>query len=401
MPRKHPQPFWREARQCYFVQLGKKQVRLSPDRDEAFRLYHELMSRPATAPPSVPAPTTTLLVVAVLDEFLEWTARHKEPRTYAWYKENLQRLIDHIPPGLPVAELKPFHVTRAMADVAHWANNTKNDFIAAVKRALNWAADEELIDRSPLARMKKPAREAREMAVSTAEYHCIIEAVQEPAFRDLIELSWETGARPQELRKIEARYYDPDSGRIIFPPRQAKGKKYYRVIYLTPRAREIVSRLRATRSSGLLLVNSKGNPWTKDAINCAFCRLQLALGRRAIAERGLGGKKPPRFRKAGVEPERLAEARKAHRAAVKAWQKDQERLARELGTKFHLGAFRKGFATEALKAGVDTVTVAHLLGHRDASMVSRVYGHVQQDPEHMAAAARKAKAVKAAADAGA
>ena len=52
---------------------------------------------------------------------------------------------------------------------------------------------------------------------------------------------------------------------------------------------------------------------------------------------------------------------------------------------------RKGFTTEALKAGLDTLTVAHLLGHRDGTMISRVYGMVQQDPAHMLEAARKAK----------
>jgi integrase len=41
--------------------------------------------------------------------------------------------------------------------------------------------------------------------------------------------------------------------------------------------------------------------------------------------------------------------------------------------------------------GVDTVTVAHLLGHADASMVSKVYAKVQQDPRFMAEAARRAK----------
>ena len=56
-----------------------------------------------------------------------------------------------------------------------------------------------------------------------------------------------------------------------------------------------------------------------------------------------------------------------------------------------MGAFRKGFVTEALKNGVDTVTLAHLVGHADAGMISRVYGRVQQDPEYMAEAARTAK----------
>jgi integrase len=223
------------------------------------------------------------------------------------------------------------------------------------------------------------------------EYARVIEAVKEPCFRDLLEMAWETGARVQELRKIDARFVDFSNGRIVLPPKQTKGKKYYRVIYLTERGREIVERLVRERPGGPLLLNSDGKPWTKDAINCTFCRLQLALGRKALAELGVAAERPGRFREAGIEPERLEWACEEHRAAVRRWQKETVKLAREHGPKYHLGAFRKGFATEALKAGVDTVTMAHLMGHRDPSMVSRVYGHVQQDPEHMAKAARRAR----------
>jgi integrase len=35
-----------------------------------------------------------------------------------------------------------------------------------------------------------------------------------------------------------------------------------------------------------------------------------------------------------------------------------------------------------------------LLGHRDATMVSKIYGRVQNDPEHMARAAERAKRVE-------
>ena len=67
------------------------------------------------------------------------------------------------------------------------------------------------------------------------------------------------------------------------------------------------------------------------------------------------------------------------------------RLEKKVGRKYHLGAFRKGFATEALKNGVDVVGLAHLMGHRDPSMIAKVYGRVEQDPEYMAALAEKAK----------
>ena len=47
MPKKRPEPFWRAERKCWFVQLGKRQVKLSPHETEAWRLYHELMAKPA------------------------------------------------------------------------------------------------------------------------------------------------------------------------------------------------------------------------------------------------------------------------------------------------------------------------------------------------------------------
>jgi len=75
----------------------------------------------------------------------ERLADYKVPR-HIWF-------LDALPRGLAVGELKPFHLTKAMERFPHWANNTKHDFISAVKRAFNWAADEELIERSPLARV--------------------------------------------------------------------------------------------------------------------------------------------------------------------------------------------------------------------------------------------------------
>jgi integrase len=332
-----PEPFWRSERSCWFVQIGDKQIRLSPDKDEAWRLWHEVMAKPPEPDRAfTPGPDTQ--VIEILDAFLDWCQRHNAPRTYDWYRDFFRHFVTTLPAALKVTDLKAYHLTQAMDVRPEWSNNTRNNFVTAVKRAFNWALDEEMIERNPVGRAKKPAREAREMAVLPEEYAVIIEAIRDPNFRDLIEFNWETGARPQETRKIEARLFDAETSRIVFPPKEAKGKKYYRIIYLTARAREIIVRLAAIRPHGPLLINAEGGPWTKDAINCAFCRLR-----------------------------------------------------KKIGKKYHLGAFRKGYATEALKAGIDTVTVAHLLGHRDPSMVSRVYGQVQNDPAHMASAARRAK----------
>lgn len=329
--KQYPRPFWREARKAWFVQIGKKQVRLSADEAEAWRLYHELMARP---PEAAKAPLPSGYALEIIDAFLGWCRDHKAAKTYDYYRHFLQAFAETVPKTIPVSDVRPFHVTRALKP--EWSNNTKHDFVSCVQRAFNWALKQELIDRNPVANVEKPGREARELAVSPADFEAVMAAVEEPNFRELIRFCWESGVRPQEVVKIEARFIDGE--RIVFPIQESKGKKSARVIYLTAEALENLAPLVESNPSGPVFRNSEGTPWNKDSINCAFCRLRKKIGR-----------------------------------------------------KLHLGAFRKGYCTEALKNGVDTNTLAHLMGHSNGVMISRVYARVQQDPVHMAKSAKKAR----------
>jgi integrase len=333
-----PKPFWRGARNAWYVEVGGKQVKLAADKEEAFRLYHEMMARkPEERAEPIAAPSD-LSVVEVIDRFLGWAKVNRAILTYEAYKQRLQALIDAIPASLSCSELKPYHLTRVM-DAKEWGANRKSDFAGAVNRAFNWAMKQGLIDKNPVAHVEKPARQARELSITPKEYAEVMAKVAEPNFRVLLELAWETGARVQELRKIEARFFEPAENRIVFPPSESKGGRYHRVIYLgSDRSREIVAEQTRRYPSGPILRNSEGNAWTKDAINCAFVRLKQKIGR-----------------------------------------------------KLHLGAWRKGYATEAFKAGLAVQTLSQLLGHSNGVMLARVYAKVQQDPEYMAESARKAK----------
>jgi integrase len=331
------EPFWKTDRGCYYVQHGSKHVRLSPDRDEAWRLWHEFMAKPPEE--RKPVASSDPLVIQIIDDFLEWAKCNRSADTYGVYRRLIQKFVDAIPKTLLVSDLKPNHVTRVMdANAEIWNNNTKHDFATAVQRAFNWALGEGLIDRNPLAKISKPGREAREMAVSPADYADAMAAIKEPNFRMLLAFAWESGVRPQEIRAIEARHVDFEKKRIVFPPKEAKGKKRHRIVYLTDAGIEILKPLIELNPEGAVFRNSEGMPWNKNSINCAFCRLKEKIGR-----------------------------------------------------KLHMGAWRKGYATEALKSGMDTVSVAALLGHTNAAMVSRVYGQVQRDPEYMAELAERAK----------
>ncbi len=64
--------------------------------------------------------------------------------------------------------------------------------------------------------------------------------------------------------------------------------------------------------------------------------------------------------------------------------------ASELVPRYSLYALRHSWATNALKRGVDSLTVAVLMGHSDPSTLARVYQHLSHNPEHLLEQAKRA-----------
>ena len=91
------EPFWRSDRSCYYVQDGTRQVRLSPDKDEAWRLWHEFMARPPEQREAAPPSGPDAQAVAILDAFLDWCQKHKAGRTYDWYLGYLESFARSLP----------------------------------------------------------------------------------------------------------------------------------------------------------------------------------------------------------------------------------------------------------------------------------------------------------------
>jgi integrase len=313
-----PKPFFRPARGLWYVQLHGKQLNLGPDRDSAFRQYGQLISRPS------PTPLTAASIAVLLDLFLDWCKLHREERTYDWYKTRCQSFLDSLPADFDVSQLKPYHVQQ-WVDGKRWNAGMKRGAIVAIQRAFNWLAKQGRIDRSPIAGMEKPPQGRREKVISCAQYKEIL-ALFPDSFGDMLQLAWETGARAQEILRLEARHFDGDKARWVFPALEAKGKKRPRIVYLTDTALGITKRLVSVYPEGRLLRNEDGVPWTRHAVSCRFSRLK-----------------------------------------------------KKIGEKLCLTNFRHSFATRRLEQGSDSMIVAALLGHKDLSMLGRVYGHLGQN----------------------
>jgi len=312
-----PKPFFVKARNIWRVQIEGKQHNLGPNRDQAFRRYHELMQAPKAV--------ASELVVGVIDGFLEWCQRHRSKRTYQGHLWHLQRFVQQLPKAatMTVDELKPHHVISWVDAHRNWGPTYRRNAITSVQRAFLWAEKLGHIDKSPVRYVEKPSADHRKQVIQESEFRRLLATIKGLHFRDILEFCWETGARPQEANAVEARHFNAARSRLEFPPEEAKGKKRRRIIYLTERAVEIVSRLAKWHPKGALFRNRFGRPWTTSAVNCRFFRLQ-----------------------------------------------------KKLGTKYAMYSFRHPFATRLLESGVDPLTVSALLGHADGAMLARVYSHL-------------------------
>ena len=226
-----PKPFYRPSRKLWYVQLNGRQICLGPDEKLAFQQYHQLMQ----APPLKPQPTLNPAFVVLADAYLEWTKRERAPETFEWYRHRLQRFCERYP-DLNIRDLKPLHVQDWPGDYPKLSRTSRRNYIRSVKTCLNWALAQGYIDKNPIAQMPVPGADHREVTLSQDEYQQLLQAIPDPAFKDLVIVTWETGCRPQESLRVEARHVDLPRKRWVFPKSEAKGKRQPRIVYLTESA---------------------------------------------------------------------------------------------------------------------------------------------------------------------
>ncbi len=319
-----PKPWLRKGR-GWFVTLNGKQHFLSRHKKEAFAKFYELMSR---SPPLGPASSSSLVVL--FDRFLDWISKHRAKATYVSYRDVLQSFVNVLPEGLAAAELKPFHLQQWLDDNSSWSSTTGHSYVTTIQRALNWSVKMGHISVNPIAHFEKPPKEPRDETVTEAEYLTLLQHIEDAAFADLLTLHWESGCRPQESLRVEAAFVDTKNARWVFPVRKSKGKKRPRIVYLSDRALDITSRQMHAFPEGPIFRNTHGRPWTKDAVGCRFSRLEKHVGRR-----------------------------------------------------YCLYLFRHAFANRMLEAGLDSLSVALLLGHANPAMLSTTYQALNHNPEHL------------------
>ncbi len=334
---RQPKPFYREQTQSWYVQIGKRQISLGPNKIEAWAKYHELMSS------NVELNYYHSTVAQLLDTYLDWCQKRRSHGTYLNNRHYCASFIECVGKRLQVRQLKPLHIGKWIDLHSTWSGSARNDAISVIQRAFNWAVKQGHIDRTPIPFIEdKPRRVRREIVYSPDQFKAIVAEARDDCFRNLLEFLWETGCRPLEASRIRLEFVDLKNRMVVLPESLNKSQKGPRVIFLTDRAAQVIEhQMKFTNVDGVVFRNQKGNAWTNDAMKCRFNRIKKKLGMSRLCAYGI----------------------------------------------------RHSFATEGLKNHVDPLSLSILMGHSDVSMIARTYQHLSKNPEFLLQQAKRAKGV--------
>lgn len=339
-------PWYRKSTDTWYFTDDGKQIALARGKDnqpEAEQRWHEIKAAGDVHSPRVEYGT-------IATAFLEWCKIHR-PDSFAWYGRYISQFWKHVG-SIAVEDLRKHHVTDWLDKSKITADATRRAAITALKRSLNWAVEEEILTHNPLAKLKRPTAGVRAITVDAEAVQRLLDLAdrgkgkqyRRGAFRMFVLAMVSTGARPKEVRTVDASHYDPRGPAWVFPPKDNKtGEKTGkpRAIYLPPCINTLTRILIAARPEGPLFRNGEGNPWKANTIRCRVARLR---------------------EKAGLPVGAVAYS------------------------------LRHTFATEALVNGVGDQTLAVLMGHSSTEMIRKCYGHLDQRREHLVAAAQLGRA---------
>lgn len=157
---------------------------------------------------------------------------------------------------------------------------------------------------------------------------------------------------------------------------------------------DITQRLMLKSPTGNLFRNASGKPWTPDTVNSAVDRIRLKMDREEMDRRGEAiPESDIEALIAQLKPTRIIRGEEVLRSKSHLRADARRRLlaarAKELMPRYSLYALRHSWATNALERGLDSLTVAILMGHQDPSTLAKVYQHLSHNPAHLLEQARR------------
>jgi integrase len=339
------EPYYLASRKSWYIKIeganGKRSQRKIGDTKKEAKKYLEALRKEQNRATSAGG----MMLVDLVDQWVGWQLVRVDRGevTSSWLSRRMsmvtRMLVDF--KELHCGELKPFMLLDWTAKQG-WKANTERMLLGVVNQVYKWGIKHKRISENPIDGIDMPSATRSEGCVTDDQHRqimvkCGLDKRTRP-LRPFLILLRNSGCRPGELQQLIASQVSGDCSTITLTKHKSSKKTGAKTVYLSPCGQTVLSILRSVRSD-VLLLNGKGQPWTRNAIRIRFRRLRESLG---------------------------------------------------LPADIVAYSYRHAFATRAIVAGVDIATVAELLGHSSTDMIAKHYGHLAQEKKHLKDAAAKA-----------
>jgi integrase len=197
-----------------------------------------------------------------------------------------------------------------------WSSSTRHDYLGRLQTFLRWA-------KHPLA-LHRPPKESRGAdTVLTDKQFAKVLSHATGDLKPLLQVLRETGARPQEIARLEAASIDWPNRCARLKHHKGSHRGLDRVVHFSAKAMRILRQQQGRYKDGLLFRTQAGTVFKKDLIVHRMAAIAKKVGFRAIAY-----------------------------------------------------SLRHTFCTRALEAGIAEAVVAAAVGHQGTTMLAKNYAHV-------------------------
>jgi integrase/recombinase XerD len=274
-----------------------------------------------------------------VDAFLlDCRARHLTASSLHYYTENLEPFVTYLAEQsvTSVQAIRPPHIRAYLVSLQERGlkDNTQHGVARAIRAWLNFCVNEELIDASPMRKVKMP-KLGKEIlpAFSPDDVTRLLDAckVSDYPLRDtaIVLCLLDTGCRAAEFAALNVGSVDRKTGTVKI--KEGKGRKD-RVCFLGAKAGKALWKYLRSRpddqdTEPLFLSDKTGERLSQRGLACLLDR----LGNRAQVEH------------------------------------------------CHAHTFRRSFALWSLRSGMDLISLSRIMGHTDLAMLRRYLAQVDGD----------------------